>query len=131
MENPQPDTSDAWQYTRYGFLFAWCVEQDAFSESPDSIEFMESVELIKKNIIPTRSFSNQNFTFTASCLKSKYCKFFAEYFWYTRGFDFDFGNSFISKTDIPDLLVSPSWNNYLKLKKIIDLRFDVWINKSQ
>ncbi len=48
MENPQPDTSDAWQYTRYGFLFAWCVEQDAFSESPDSIEFMESVELIEK-----------------------------------------------------------------------------------
>ena len=48
MENPQPDKSDAWQYTRYGFLFAWCVEQDAFSESPDSIEFMESVELIEK-----------------------------------------------------------------------------------
>ena len=121
-----------WHYTRVGFLFAWCIENCAFADNVNE-RYLAAKHEVFCNRIPVSILSSELIEFTPAALSSPFSEFLLNY--YNPGWDFTYGVDFDKmkkkKKSSPDILIEPSWDNYLKLKKIINMRLDVWVNKSQ
>lgn len=127
-ENLQFDKPRDWRYTRAGFLFAWCVENKAFKEK-SSEGYKSAEEEVFRKKIPTKILMSEDVNFTPAILFEKFSDFLVNYYYpgWICNYLVDYDVTFISKENISDLLVEPSWDNYLKIKNTIDLRFGVWV----
>ena len=128
LENPQSDRPFFWRYTRASFLFAWCVEEDAFTAEIDSPDFVDAATMVKSKSVPAELLSSESIPFSASQLKQPFSDFLNLYVWggWLKSYFVDFDELFIAESTISDELIDPSWQNYLRTREVLSIRFDEW-----
>jgi hypothetical protein len=128
LENPQPERPFCWRYTRAAFLFAWCVEECAFTAEIGGRDFVDAATIVKSKSVPAELLSSESVSFSASQLKQPFSDFLNRYVWggWLKSYFADFDALFISESTIADELIDPSWENYQRMRELLNIRFNEW-----
>ena len=124
IDKAQLDEEQAYVHT--GLFFAWIIKNDLYSEflMEESLEEIESTK--KEKISPIEMYMNWDGVLIGELLNKIGYNFALEYFDFENG---EYVNDYemILANDDPDIFrVKNNWENYHKIAKIIDERFEKW-----
>jgi hypothetical protein len=114
-------------YVHTGLFFAWIIKNDLYSEflleeSKDEIEKTKS-----EKISPSELYMNWDGVLIGELLNKIGFNFAMEYFEFDNGEYVNDYEETLSSEDDPDIFrVKNNWENYHKIAKIIDKRFEKW-----
>lgn len=114
-------------YVHTGLFFAWIIKNDLYSEflleeSKDEIEQTKS-----EKISPAELYMNWDGVLIGELLNKIGFNFTMDYFEFEKGEYVNDYEEILSSEEDPDIFrVKNNWENYHKIAKIIDERFEKW-----
>ncbi|WP_306252912.1 hypothetical protein [Parvularcula sp. IMCC14364] len=112
-------------FTHTGFYLTWLAENDLLSDETTTYHRDRIVQLSKRNISPVKLYEVGDGSLIGEILSVQGCKFSIGYFEFETGsYLQDYVATF---PDLPSVYhVEPTWENYDKIKPVIDQRYREW-----
>ena len=113
-------------YVHNGLFFAWIIDNEFYSSSFKEESNKEIEQFKKPEISPAQIFKNWDGVLIGEMLNKKGYNFAKKYFDYETGSYLDDYEKILCPND-PDLFrVEDTWENYDKLKSVIDKAYKKW-----